>query len=180
MDMCNGPLFPKIVAYAIPLMIRVPGLEGGRCSDAPASLVDLAPTILDLSGTRADRRFAGRSLLPILQGREAQPVAFRVTQSNGNEQYGIQRSIFDEDWKYVFNGFDEDELYDLRNDPGETRNLAREPGYEDVIRRYCEKLWRFARENRDVIINPYIMTAMAPYGPGILFEAPNEPQSIPG
>ena len=35
------------------------------------------------------------------------------TQTNGNELYGIQRAVWNRKWKYVFNGFDYDELYDL-------------------------------------------------------------------
>ena len=37
---------------------------------------------------------------------------------------GIQRSVATRKWKYVYNGFDYDELYDLEADPGENRNLA--------------------------------------------------------
>ena len=96
--------------------------------------------------------------------------AYRFTQTNGNEQYGIQRAVYNDTWKYVFNGFDYDELYDLKNDPGELCNLAGDPRYADVIRKLSRELWRFARENDDTIVNPYIMTAFAPYGPGILKE----------
>ena len=91
------------------------------------------------------------------------------TQSNGNEVYGIQRAVFSNAYKYVFNAFDYDELYDLENDPNEIKNLIDDPQYEKVVKDMCVKMWRFAYENRDNIVNPYIMTALAPYGPGIIF-----------
>ncbi len=113
----------------------------------------------------------GVSLAAILRGQGEPPRrAYRFTQTNGNEQYGIQRAVYNDTWKYVFNGFDYDELYDLKNDPGELCNLAGDPRYADVIRKLSRELWRFARENDDTIVNPYIMTAFAPYGPGILKE----------
>ena len=75
--------------------------------------------------------------------------------------------MFDDRWKYVYNGFDFDELYDLQHDPGELCNLAADPRYAGVIREMSMALWAFAYENHDVNVNPYIMTALAPYGPGI-------------
>lgn len=157
-------------AYSIPLMIRLPGGQTGR-SDYPACITDVAPTLLELCGIPANRRMQGQSLAAILRGTGAPaPRPYRFTQTNGNEIYGIQRSVFSDRWKYVYNSFDEDELYDLQNDPLEMRNLAAEPGHEEIIRTLCREMWRFARENRDTIVNPYIMTALAPYGPGILLE----------
>lgn len=70
----------------------------------------------------------------------------------------------------VFNAFDYDELYDLQADPNETVNLINRPELQPVVRDFCRKMWKFARENSDVIVNPYIMTALAPYGPGIAFD----------
>lgn len=155
-------------AYSIPLLIRVPGGSARRV-DAPVCLTDLAPTILELADVPVCRRFAGFSLVPYLRGDPNPPRRrLQFTQTNGNELYGIQRSVCDGRWKYVFNGFDFDELYDLQNDPHELRNLAGDVRYAPELRRLCRELWRFARENRDSIVNPYIMTALAPYGPGIL------------
>lgn len=84
-------------------------------------------------------------------------------------------AVWNRKWKYVFNTFDYDELYDLENAPGETHNLlhgVREIGkseYADIVRELWVKMWRFAYENKDNCLNPYIMTAFAPYGPGIIF-----------
>ena len=92
------------------------------------------------------------------------------TQCNGVELYYSQRSVKTKDYKYVFNGFDDDELYDLRNDPHEMRNLARDPRYDAVIRDMCRRMWRFAYEQADeYLLNSYITVALAPYGPAEAF-----------
>ncbi|MFN8641707.1 MAG: sulfatase-like hydrolase/transferase [Candidatus Binatia bacterium] len=57
----------------VPLVVAGPGIPAGRVVDQNVSLVDLAPTILDLVGLPPERRFGGRSLVPLL--RDAAPVA---------------------------------------------------------------------------------------------------------
>ena len=156
-------------AYRVPMVVMMPGrTEPCEVRDR-ASLADIAPTLLELYGVPAGRRFAGRSLCGYLRGEtQGDTPAYTFTQSNGNELYGIQRSIASDEWKYVFNGFDYDELYDLRNDPLELTNLARDKRYAGVIRDMTTELWRFAKANHDTYINPYIMIAHMPYGPGII------------
>ena len=74
------------------------------------------------------------------------------------------------EWKYVFNGFDQDELYDLREDPHETRNLAMDPRYLEPKRDLCRRMWRFAYREGDTAINPYITVGLAPFGPAEAFQ----------
>ncbi len=168
---CKGlPCFRG--AYHIPCVIRWPrGIRNpGRQVDEFVSLADFAPTFLDLAGVAHDNQFNGASLLPFL--RNEQPAAWRdalFTQSNGNELYGIQRSVTTKEWKYVFNGFDFDELYDLRADPDETVNVAARAENRPVIKEMCRRLWRFSHENGDRAVNPYIMVGFAPYGPAYAF-----------
>lgn len=168
---CKGlPCFRG--AYHVPAIAWWP--EGiarpGREVDAFVSLADFAPTFLELAETAVDRPLTGRSLVPFLRGEE--PAAWRDeihTQTNGNELYGIQRSVTTREWKYVYNGFDYDELYDLTTDPEETRNLARDPAHQEVVRQMCRRMWRFAHEHGDVPINGYIMVGHAPFGPAEAF-----------
>ena len=48
------------------------------------------------------------------------------------------------------------------------RNLIREGGYQPVVRGMYEKLWRFAYDHRDGLGDPYITTALAQFGPGVM------------
>jgi len=159
-------------AYNINAVIGFGGIESKeRVVDDFITLADYAPTFLELAGIQAERKFAGKSFAAFLNDGIPDNIHTEMyTQSNGNELYGIQRSVFDKKYKYVFNGFDYDELYDLENDPFETKNLINDPNYAPVIKDMCKKMWQFAYENKDNITNPYIMTALAPYGPGIIFE----------
>jgi arylsulfatase A-like enzyme len=169
---CKGlPCFRG--AYEVPLLIRAPGHDGGagREVDAMVSLADIAPTLLDLAGIDPGRPFAGRSLVPFLDG--VTPVDWRdalFTQTNGNELYGIQRSVTTRDWKLVYNGFDFDELYHLAEDPHETVNLARDPALTTVRRDLYRRLWEFAHETSDNAKNNYIMVGLAEFGPALAFE----------
>jgi arylsulfatase A-like enzyme len=165
---CKGlPCFRG--AYHIPMAIRWPkGLRNpGRTSEAFVTLADCAPTLLEAAGVQADRTFTGSSLMPFLL--DEQPQLWRdavFTQTNGNELYGIQRSVMTKEWKYVYNGFDYEELYDLNRDPDECTNLFGAPEYDEVVKKMSKRIWSFAREVDDVCINPYVMVALAPYGPG--------------
>ena len=85
------------------------------------------------------------------------------------ELYYTQRSVTTRDCKYVFNGFDRDELYDLRCDPHEMTNLAGDPAYAEVVRDMCRRMWRFAAAEDDAAINPYITVGLAPWGPAEAF-----------
>jgi len=159
-------------AYHIPAVVRWPaGIKNpGRISPELVSLADFGPTFLEAAGIHPDRHFTGQSLLPFLQGHEVPGWREDIhMQCNGVELYYTQRSVMTKGWKYTFNGFDQDELYDLVDDPHEMRNLANDPRYEDVKRDMCRRMWRFAHREGDTAINPYITVGLAPYGPGEAF-----------
>lgn len=169
---CKGiPAFQG--AYRVPNYVRWPGgvARPGEACEAFVSLADFGPTMLEMAGVPFDPdELSGRSLVPWLRGRD--PEVWReemFTQCNGVELGYSQRAVFTRDWKYVFNGFDEDELYDLSVDPGECVNLAGDPNRRDVIREMCGRLWRQAHREQDQMINDYYTVALAPYGPGEAF-----------
>ncbi len=174
---CKGlPCFEG--AYHVPCLVRWPGVTDGadgRRESAFVSLADFGPTFLEMAGVTPKSAMSGRSVVPLLRGETPADWPDAVfTQSNGNEQYGIQRSVRTRQWKFVYNGFDFDELYDLQADPHEVRNLARDPQYAGVVREMCQRLWRFAQAHNEQAVNDYIMVGFAPYGPAVAFEAEAE------
>ena len=114
----------------VPLIVRFPkgtGPSGVRVP-ALADLLDVAPTIADVFGVRgkggSDREFQGRSLLPVIAGAPGKPAVLSRTVWD-RPRYALR----DERFKYVYyTQTGEEWLYDLAEDPGETRDLAaREP-----------------------------------------------------
>jgi arylsulfatase A-like enzyme len=167
---CKGlPSFTS--AYHIPAVVKLPGTAGprGTMHDQLVSLADFAPTLLEAAGVPSRTRFAGRSLQPLLRENKP-PTLWRDAlffQSDGNETYGIQRSILTDEWRFVHNGFDYDELYNLREDPQQIRNLARDPATREIRAGLYRRLWEFALAHDDHLTNDYILTALAEFGPGL-------------
>jgi arylsulfatase A-like enzyme len=159
-------------AYHVPAIVRWPAgvADPGRRVGDLVSLADFAPTFTEAAGLTPDPRLTGRSLLPFLRGERPDDWRDDIhSQCNGVELYYTQRAVMTREHKYVYNGFDDDELYDLRGDPHETRNLIHEPGQEDVLRDLVRRMWRFAYREQDTAINSYITVGLAPWGPAEAF-----------
>ena len=159
-------------AYHLPAIARWPrGIkQPGRTVSQFVSLADFAPTFTELAGKTPDASLTGRSLVPFLRGETPPDWRDEIhTQCNGVELYYSQRSVSTDRWKYVFNGFDRDELYDLQADPHEMKNLAADPAMQPIIREMCGRMWRFAKREHDSAINAYITVGLAPFGPAEAF-----------
>lgn len=166
---CKGlPCFRE--AYHIPGVVRIPEITSGETIDKFVSITDFAPTIMAMAGLEYSVGYQAKNLIPLIKGEETRWRKYHFTQTNGNELYGIQRSVTSKDYKFVYNGFDYDELYDLKSDPGEMVNQAENPKYKRVMYEMNRAMWEFAKETKDTIVNPYIMVGLAEYGPGVVFE----------
>lgn len=127
----HGELLHGYFAYEstlrVPLLVRGPGVVPGRRLAGPAALVDLMPTILELSGLAPPEgaELSGRSLAPALRGEpEAEPSALYAESLVPRLRFGWSdlRVLRDGSWKFI--AAPEPELYDLAADPGEQDNLA--------------------------------------------------------
>lgn len=154
-------------AYRVPLILAGPGVPAGRRVEQIVSLLDLAPTLAQLT-TGGNFAGHGRSLLPLLQ-QSSRPEwpneAF--AECHGQRFFYTQRILWRDNFKYVFNGFDEDELYNLSADPRELRNLAVEPEFGPVLESMAARMWQIIRETGDYNMYQaqYGMFRFAPVGP---------------
>lgn len=131
----HGLSFERRLAYEesirIPMIIRYPKLiRPGSHIDAMALGIDLAPTLLGLAETKPAAPMNGQSLLPLLEGRKVPwRSSFLIEYSSDRTMQRMvsmgYQAVRTERWKYIhyteLEGMDE--LYDLRRDPYEMRNL---------------------------------------------------------
>ena len=109
----------------VPFILHWPGvIDPGTVVDATVSSMDLLPTILEAVGVPVpqERPLDGSSLLPLLRGEVE-----RLPRDGLFWRNGINWGALDEDrWKLVHISDEHRFVYDLENDPGETRDLSTE------------------------------------------------------
>jgi arylsulfatase A-like enzyme len=123
----------------VPLMIQAPGITPRRI-DTPRSAIDLAPTILELTGTPAEPSFQGKSLVPELYGKPAEDrdVIVDLPRTTDNDR---RRALIHGHTKIIAWGDDFSwELFDVAADPLEEHDLKKaEPElYKEMKARYKE------------------------------------------
>ena len=105
-----------------PLIFTGPGVPRGQ-SDALVYLLDLFPTVCDLVGAKVPDGLDGKSLAPVLRGK-----ADRVRDTLFTAYRDVQRAVRDERWKLIrYPHLNKSQLFDLKNDPDERKDLADDP-----------------------------------------------------
>lgn len=130
----------------VPLIFAGPGIPAGR-SDALVYLFDVYPTVSELLGVPLPDGVEGRSLIPIIQGKTT-----AVRESVFGAYRGFQRSVRTESYKYIHyrvGNETNEQLFDLRADPWEMRNLANDPAMREVKHQLQQELEQWRRELGD-------------------------------
>ena len=164
-DAHNFGAFEEI--YGIPLIVAGHGITKGKTCEAPISIADLCPTLCELGSADMIDVRDSRSFQPLLSDPSARIPEFDTgyAEYHGTRFPLMQRVLWRDEWKFVFNGFDFDELYNLREDPHEMTNLVGEE--PDRVASLMTDVWRWVRDTGDRAIHEshYFSMRFAAIGP---------------
>ena len=117
-------IFAYEATLRIPLILHSPGLFGPRVVSEPVRHIDILPTLLDALGLEAPSGLPGRSLLAAANGHELSPAPsyFEAMSSALNRGWAPLAGLARDRYKFI--DLPMPELFDLAQDPHETKNLA--------------------------------------------------------
>lgn len=148
----------------VPLVLAGPGIPKGQ-SAAFVYLMDLFPTIAEFGGAKLPEGIEGKSLVPIITGKET-----KVRDLCYTGYRDCQRAVRDERWKLIrYPLVDVTQLFDLQSDPHELTNLAGKPEHAAKVAEMTALLEREMAAHGDTfplkIANPR-PSAWTPPAPG--------------
>src|SRR6266404_2634207 len=140
-------------AVRVPYLVRLPSRRQGTIIRQPVSHIDFVPTLLDLLGQTKPSRCAGKSRVPLIRGEAMAPESVFIEWAPNRTKIKkgtplaprrmIKRAVDEstrtvisvDGWKLCLRDKDTNELYNLNDDPLETRNLYASGQYAEVISR---------------------------------------------
>ena len=133
----------KVLPYEegarVPMIVCDPRIKGmGRRSDSVSGNVDVPATILDLAGLSIPEQMDGVSLMPIVEGNEDSVRGVLPVFNVWGTQGTTSMSVVTDRYKLVYWPYGEEfepteELFDLKNDPYELKNLILNKEYSDTL-----------------------------------------------
>ena len=128
----------------VPLVIAGPKLPPGQVTRRPVGLIDIFPTLTELTGTKSLADLDGQSLKPLIENpNRAWKRPALTTLAPGNHSIRTTR------WHYIQYADGSEELYDQETDPHEWNNLASQSAQADLLETLRTHV---PKENRPPII----------------------------
>lgn len=138
----------------VPLIVRWDGhFPVRRTNEFVHNFLDLHETILELAGAVSQEDSDGESLMLQLMGTDL-GRDYAISTYNG-QQFGLynQRMIRTENYKYIWNLTDVDELYDMKKDPYELHNMIHKKEYADILKELRISLYHALEKCGDRLLN---------------------------
>ena len=145
-------------SYRTPLLVQWPGvIKPGSINNDMVSNIDLPETFLEIGGVEVPSDMQGRSIVPILKGKTPSnwrtehyyhyyeyPGSHMVKRHYGmsTERYKLMHYYYD---------IDEWELYDLKTDPQEMKNVYSDPAYASVRKNLHKRLMKLMKKYKDSV-----------------------------
>lgn len=128
-----------------PLLMAGPSIPKGLTVEAPVYIQDIVPTTLEIAGMDVPDTIDYQSLLPLVRGERE--ISYDAI-------YGayldLQRMVRKGDYKLIYYTKPNKRLlFNLREDPLETKNLAEEPRYASIIEELFDEMRRLMAETGD-------------------------------
>jgi arylsulfatase A-like enzyme len=154
-------------AARVPFLVRLPGQTRSKTINQPVSHIDFVPTLLDMLAQPRHSQCAGKSLLPLIREEGVPPENIfmewapnRTKIKKGTSlarRRMIKRAVEEstrtvvspDGWKFCLRDKDSNELYNLTDDPLETRNLYSDRQYASVISRCASEIHRWQESVHD-------------------------------
>lgn len=135
-------------ATRIPLLIRVPQTKGkGRLIKNCVSQIDIVPTLLELLTAKSTNSLPGQSLVPLFTGGKVDQryvfIEWNPYSQKRLEHLYTRTVISPDGWKLCLSDVDKCQLFNLKEDPGETINLFDSGRYGDIISRLRSKIYEW-------------------------------------
>ena len=129
---------------AVPLIIRMPGKKPAVCHSL-VELLDLYPTLSNLCGLKVPGRLQGKDISEMMTdpAKEVRSAAFSVN--------GKGFLLREQDWAFIAygkNGQGDQELFDMKQDPKQFTNLAKDPKYGQTLARFQKQMAAKLKEVR--------------------------------
>jgi arylsulfatase A-like enzyme len=165
-------------AARVPWLIRLPGQTRSKTISHPVSHIDFVPTLLDLLGQPNHPQCAGKSLLSVINEQVVVAGVSPVSAPPGSvflewapnrtkikkgsklaRRRMIKRAVEEstravvarDGWKLCLRDKDSNELYNLKDDSFETRNLYSDRQYTSVISRLTDEIHRWQESTNDKV-----------------------------
>ncbi len=153
----------------VPFLVYAPWLfKGGQQIDKMIQNIDIAPTVLELAGLKKPGYMPGKSFVQLLKGDSTQwrdkifyeyywEYDFPMTPT----VYGVRT----DNYKYIryMGVWDQNELYNIKNDPDEIHNLIEDPKYASLVKTMAGDLFDWLENTKGMQI-PIKRTIKHPFG----------------
>jgi arylsulfatase A-like enzyme len=156
-------------AVRVPYLVRLPGQQRGEIVSHPVSHIDFVPTLIDLLGQKKHPQCAGTSLLPLIREEATPPESIFIEWAPNRTKVKkgtslaprrmIKRAIEEstrtvvssDGWKLCLRDKDLNELYNLNDDPLETRNVYSDRQFASVVSRCVDEIHRWQESVDDTL-----------------------------
>jgi arylsulfatase A-like enzyme len=145
-------------SFRTPLLMRLPkACHAHGKIDQLVQNIDYAPTFLELAGVAVPSDIQGESLIPLLNGKSSagwrKAIYYHYYEFPGEHAVRRHYGIRTERYKLIhfYNDYDRWELFDLKKDPSEMKNLYGETRYKPLIESLKSELYELQVKYEDPI-----------------------------